>query len=659
MAYQLGLDTGGTYTDAVLVDEALNVVDCAKSLTTHANLIEGLQGAVRHLLTPERVKDITLVSLSTTLATNALVEGRGRPVALVLIGFTPAQLKRANLADALAGDPHVFIDGGHDAGGRAVSALDLKACEAFIKRVDARVDAYAVSGVFAVRNPTHELQLQELITSLTGKPVTCGHHLSSGLDAPRRALTALLNARLIPMITALMQASRKLLSDHAIDAPLMVVKGDGSLISDEMALNFPVETILSGPAASVVGAQFLCKRDTLLVSDMGGTTTDVAFIRDAQPKLNPDGATVGGWRTMVKAVDVRTFGLGGDSAVHFHHGEHRFALATQRVMPLSLLISQHPELLEELEAQLALPFSTTHSAQFVMTHGPAASDLSLQQRELYEQIQGQPVSVQSLFSDQTLERALSRLEQRGVVLRAGFTPSDACHVLGTQQTWDAKGAILGARLLMRYAENNLGERFDSEQAFAESVLRLVAQDTAMVLLDTAASANTPPSTLTASQQCLIRASLQPESEGLLSLRPRLNVPVIGLGAPAASYYAQAAALLQCDLELPEFAHVANALGAVVGTVRQEHAITITPAGGKRVSVLLKDGPELFDDLDSGAVAARQWCEAQAREKALQAGAEDVTVTFAQHDTIVRDGDQDVFFESFVTATAVGRPSSSH
>ena len=267
MGLQLGLDTGGTYTDAVLVDKLFAVQRSAKSLTTHRDLLQGLRGAVSQIIKAEDSSQIELVCLSTTLATNALVEGRGRRVGLVLVGVDKSQLARANLLQALAGDPMVIVGGGHSADGNQRSDLDTQAVRAFVMRVDAQVDAFAVYALFAVRNPEHELQIHSIIESLTSKPVTCGHHLSSGLDAPRRALTALLNARLIPMITALLDAVRHLMQEQGIDGPLMVVKGDGSLISDAIARRYPVETILSGPAASVVGAQFMCGNKQLLVSD--------------------------------------------------------------------------------------------------------------------------------------------------------------------------------------------------------------------------------------------------------------------------------------------------------------------------------------------------------------------------------------------------------
>ncbi|NND93089.1 MAG: hydantoinase/oxoprolinase family protein [Granulosicoccus sp.] len=656
MGLQLGLDTGGTYTDAVLVDDDKQVLASAKSLTTHGNLIEGLRGAVAGVVSPGNARQIDLVSLSTTLATNALVEGRGRPIALVLIGFSAEQIQRANLSQALAGDPHVFLAGGHKADAQAAAPLALSALREFIDRVDPQVDAYAVSAMFAVRNPAHEIEAQALISELTGKPVTCGHHLSSGLDAPRRALTAVLNARLIPLIGALLHAARELLLEYRIEAPLMVVKGDGSLISDEMAQSHPVETILSGPAASVVGARFLCNEADLLVADMGGTTTDIALIRGGQPRLNPDGATVGGWRTMVRAVDVRTYGLGGDSAITFDRASRRFTVGKQRVVPLSLLTLQYPDLLADLDAQLSLPYSTTHCAQFVMVHAcsPSRFELSTQQRELFERIREHPVAVQSLFSDQTLERALTRLEQRGLVLRAGFTPSDASHLLGLQQDWQVEGAVLGARLLLRYSADNLGITYSDEQAFASAMSRLVAVETAMVLMD--ALADSQGNTLTESQRSLLKAGMDIGPDQLLSLQARLHLPIIALGAPAKSYYPAACELLASRLISSELAHVANALGAVVGTIRQEQRIAITPDGGKRVSVLFPSGPESFDCLEEGVAAAGRVCEHLAREKAREAGGVEVTVTLDRHDTIVNKGDQSVFFESRITATAVGRPS---
>ncbi len=660
MAYQLGLDTGGTYTDAVLIDDEQNVVASSKSLTSHGDLIQGLRNAASAVLSPTH-QPITLVSLSTTLATNALVEGRGRPVCLVLIGYRPEQLKRARLNDALAGDPHGFIDGGHTASGEPACELDVSALTQLIKSVDESVDAYAVSALFAVRNPNHERQAQRLIAKLTGKPVSCGHALSNGLDAPRRALTALLNARLIPMITALLSASKQLLLEHEVVAPLMVVKGDGSLVSASLAEESPVETILSGPAASVIGAQFLCKEPLLVVSDMGGTTTDIALVRNGRPKLNPDGATVGGWRTMVEAIDVRTFGLGGDSRIGFDRERRVFSVGPERVIPLSLLIMQYPALIKDLQDQLELPRSTTHSAEFVMAHAAVPSDLTAQQMELWERIKEQPMAVQSLFSDQTLDRALVRLIQRGIVIRSGFTPTDACHVLGELTTWDTKAALLGAQLLMRYSDANLGATYKSPEEFAQQIKEEVARLSALAIVETQASDQPGLQSrfdkqLSDSQKTLLYNTFNPDGFQELKFHVELALPVIGLGAPAASYYPRVCKLLNTQAVLSNQGSVANALGAVIGTVKQQQEVVITPSGGTAVNVHFPDGTEYFDELEAAASSAIAWAREAAKYKALQAGASDINITHTREDNIVENQGDSVFFESTIIATAAGRPS---
>ena len=313
----LGLDTGGTFTDAVLLEEGRGVIASAKALTTPWNLAIGIGNAIRAVLgllpAGSSREDVSLVSVSTTLATNAVVENRFSPVCTLLIGFDDAMVERSGLQRPVGGGLVVRVRGGHTATGEESSALDEAAVALAVAEHDSRVEAFAIAANFSVRNPAHELRARKLIRALTPKPVTCAHELSSKLDAPRRALTAALNARLTPQIRHLIEALARVLAEAAIEAPLMIVKGDGSLMQAQVALEYPVETILSGPAASVVGAGFLTGLDDFVVSDMGGTTTDIAVVAGGRPVIRAEGALVGGWRTMVEAIDVRTSGLGGDS----------------------------------------------------------------------------------------------------------------------------------------------------------------------------------------------------------------------------------------------------------------------------------------------------------------------------------------------------------
>ncbi len=235
----------------------------------------------------------------------------------------------------------VRVPGGHGATGDELTPLDEAAVTRAVIEHAARVEAFAVAANFSVRNPAHELRARRIIRALSPKPVTCAHELSSKLDAPRRALTAALNARLTPQIRRLIEALSHALAAESIHAPLMIVKGDGSLMKAEIAIEYPVETILSGPAASVVGAGHLTGLMDFLVADMGGTTTDIAVVSGGRPVISDQGALVGSWRTMVEAVDVRTSGLGGDSETRFDR-QLRLRVGPRKVMPLSLMAQVVP-----------------------------------------------------------------------------------------------------------------------------------------------------------------------------------------------------------------------------------------------------------------------------------------------------------------------------
>src|ERR1700692_3316880 len=363
----LGLDTGGTFTDAVLLVGGREVAASAKALTTPWNLAIGISKAIRTVLEllPAGAKreQVSLVSVSTTLATNAVVENRFSPVCTLLIGFDDAMVERSGLQRPGSGGLVVRVQGGHMATGEESSALDEGAVTRAVAEHEARVEAFAVAGNFSVRNPAHELRARKLIRAKTAKPVTCAHELSSKLDAPRRALTAALNARLTPQLRHLIEALARVLAEESIDAPLMIVKGDGSLMKAEIALEYPVETILSGPAASVVGAGFLTGLEDFVVAGMGGTTTDVAVVSGGRPIISGEGALVGAWRTMVEAVDVRTSGLGGDSEVYFDRQLHLTA-GPRKAMPLSLFAQSFADTLVQLRGIAELERLPDYPTQF-------------------------------------------------------------------------------------------------------------------------------------------------------------------------------------------------------------------------------------------------------------------------------------------------------
>ena len=185
--YRIGLDTGGSFTDAVLVDGAQRVIATAKARTRHDDLARGL-GEALEAVVGDRGSAVTLVSLSTTLATNALVEGRGRAVGLVLIGLEESRLGRARLLEALDGDPVLCIAGGHDAGGEERAPLDEATLIDFVRAHDGVVEAWAISALFATRNPAHERRAAALVAETAGKPTSSRARAERGARrAPARA----------------------------------------------------------------------------------------------------------------------------------------------------------------------------------------------------------------------------------------------------------------------------------------------------------------------------------------------------------------------------------------------------------------------------------------------------------------------------------------
>lgn len=668
MAFFLGVDTGGTYTDAVILDEAENrILGTAKSLTTRHDLAEGIGGAVDRALAQSGVSaaQIALVSLSTTLATNALVEGQGGRVALITMGFDEDDLARAGLADALKGDPVIRIAGGHSHAGIEASPPDLARLETEVTALGPEVMGFAVAARFATRNPAHELAARDLIRRVTGRAVTCSHELSARLNGPKRALTAVLNARLIGMIDRLVAACERHLARIGVDAPLMVVRGDGALISSAMVRERPIETILSGPAASIVGARWLTGAQDALVSDIGGTTTDVAILRGGLPEIDPEGARVGGFRTMVEAVAMRTTGLGGDSEVHLVSDglSGRLRLGPRRLLPVSLLAMTARDMVHEaLERWLSGPAPGEYDGRFVvpMKGVEQAGGLGPRDRTLLERITA-PMPVAKALTSRLEAAALDRLVARGLLMLSGVTPSDASHVAGGLRDWDREAAEKALRLLA-LRRTGAGERFaPGPEDMARRIIDQVTAQTAGCLLE-AAFAEDPrfsdEDAAALARHPLLVAGLD-QHQGVMALSARLALPVIGLGASAPSYYGAVGARLGCEMILPEHAGVANAIGAVAGQVSQRVSGLVTSPAQGRFVAHFTTGPKAYGDRDAALEALETELRTEAAARAREAGAVDLHLTASREISEAGIEGQILFIEATVTVTATGRPRIAH
>lgn len=666
MPIVLGIDTGGTYTDAVLFDEQSGrVVAAAKALTTRHDLAVGIRRAAESVLDGSDVApaSVALVSLSTTLATNALVEGHGGRVGLVLIGFDEAAASRAGIVDALRGDPCVRIDGGHDAAGRGSATLDLPALDRMLSKLDGSVDAFAVAGMFAVRNPEHEVAVRDRLRERTGLPVTCGHELSSRLDGPRRAMTCVLNARLVPTIQRLLDAANRSFGALGVSAPLMVVRGDGALVGANVARLKPVETILSGPAASLVGASHLTGERDAVVSDIGGTTTDYALLVEGRPRLDPDGATVGGFRTMVEAVAMRTVGLGGDSEVRWGsagrggEGAQRLLIGPRRLVPLSLLATEFGDVVADtLERQRTAPRRGGDVGRFALRIDAvdrAVRDPSRRERTLLDRLATGPAPLDRLLESQADAGALESLVGRGLVIVSGVTPSDAAHVLGVHDAWDAGAALTGISLFAEQLDRRGAAISTDAHTMSRAIVDTLVERSAEALLD--AACDHDGHVRADLGRYLLRAAAASGERSLVDFSIRLARPVIGLGAPAPAYYPAVAARLGTHAVVPEHAGVANAVGAVVGGIRVQAAGTIAMPDDGLYRVFAGTSPRDFPDLETATAYARSVLDAQARKDAVDAGAGEVDLSFEHHDNVAVVEGRETLVERTVKAVASGRP----
>lgn len=667
MTVVLGIDTGGTYTDAALVDhESGEVLAGAKALTTRHDLSIGIGEAMEAALGQGKIAptDVRLVALSTTLATNAIVEGQGRPICLLLIGYDRELIEQYGFERDLATKDVVYVRGGHDIVGDEVAPLDVAAAREAILARHGEVEGFAVSGYFSVRNPAHELQVRDLVEELTASstdsddhlPVTCGHELTTRLDSVRRATTVALNAQLIPLLKDLIATVRHTLNEMDVAAPLMVVKGDGSLMRADWAMRRPVETILSGPAASVVGAWHLAGRRDVWTVDVGGTTTDIAALRDGRPRLNAKGANVGGWRTMVRAADVHTVGLGGDSHVRLNSSQ--LHIGPRRVVPLSLLASDYPEVVDRLQQQ-AQQKSNFRVGQLVLSQGRDVQGLSANERALLEELEDGPRLLTSLLDIErygaiVLQR-VDRLESRQLVLRSAFTPTDALHVLGRLDVWNAEAARIGARMLA--AQAGLTPKALCEQV-VDGVSDRVSQ--ALVTKILGDEGVFPEWEEEPSAAALLTRALGHIPDSDLGCKMRLRQPLVAIGAPVEAYMPRASEQLNTELVIPDHAEVANAVGAVTGSVVQQVRVTIQPLDeDKGFRLHLPDCVCDFSSLKESVQHAEETMPERVEKMARRAGADHIEVRMERFDNVapVRGGwAERIYLSTELTFTAVGRPS---
>ena len=669
MAYGIGIDTGGTYTDAVIYDFSTGrVLAKGKSPTTHHELMLGI-GSALDMLPRELAEKAGLVSLSTTLATNACVENKGGRARLVLIGTEKSTLERVG-ADKKYGLDYgdvLCVEGMASYDGKHVENPDWEKIIAENGAFFGEAEALCVAGLNSHRNgAANERCARDAIKSGFDVPFIMASELASELNIFERGATALLNARLLPVMARFMDAVGRALKSRGLNPQRMIVRSDGGLMTDDYARSRPVETILSGPAASVMGCRALAERDNCLIIDMGGTTTDISVVRDGRPVMS-GGISIGGWRTQIKGVYIDTFGLGGDTRIYMEEGKLR--LGSRRVEPLCAAARRFPGMRAELEKLLEKMRQHTrqlHEFLYLMRMPEDMGRYTPAECRIIECLAAGP----QMIGGGNLEnygRASERLEQEGVVMRCGLTPTDIMHICGDYSEFDAETARIAARCFLRalpdYSDNDESLSKFCDDAYS-LVKRRLFENVARVFIESA-------------YPKICRNGIGDQLEAMIAekwerrndtdapffeLTPSTKAVLVGTGAPVHIFLPDVAKALGVDCIVPENSEVANAIGAVVAdisaratlSIRTEYAedytvcYTITGSGIRRSCA----------EYDEAVATAKDIAGKLAEEEARRRGAMgELTVNVGVHKRQGADKDGSAIdLGTTIEATATGRIS---
>lgn len=334
----LGLDVGGTFTDAVIID-GHRVVATAKRRTTKNNLMNGIGEALDAVLEGYDASNIEQVTLSTTVVTNTIVEGKEKPVDLYVV-TGPGR----NVDDIFPVSP-IYLQGYTDHRGIVVEHTPADAVRGIANMVQARsgTDLAAVSAKFGVRNPQEELSITEELKN-TYHTISNGSLLSGSLNFPRRTISAYFNSAVTLVFTVFKENVEDALRARNIVAPLHILKADGGSLPVEHMVSRPVETAFTGPAATVLGLSALgvIGNQHTVALDIGGTTTDISLWKHGRPLMTKNGVSIREYPSAVRSFAVTSVGIGGESVVRFKNGN--LTVGPERVGPSVALGGIEPTL---------------------------------------------------------------------------------------------------------------------------------------------------------------------------------------------------------------------------------------------------------------------------------------------------------------------------
>ena len=645
--YGLGIDTGGTYTDAAIVDlQTTRLLAKSKARTTHHDLSIGLGEAVDRVLGILGDDDFepSLVGVSTTLATNSVLERKGGRVGLIGLGWKPDEGQEFGVKK------QYFLSGGHDVRGRIQDSLDLEGVRSAIEEMANGVDSIVVSGLFSVYNSLHEIEVKRLITDRHDIPVVMGHELTAELGIYERTVTAVLNAGLIPVLSDFLKKVQEIMERRGFKAPIMVFKGDGTLMNIKAAIRRPVDTLLSGPAASAMGGKLLSGQENCIVIDIGGTSTDIAVIENGRSKISAEGAIVGSWPTRVEAVNAWTVGLGGDSEIKVSK-KHGLRIGPQRVTPLCFAASSFPGLVDRMKE--------LGEARFIVASPRSFDHLSSCEHKIVDHLRANGPQtfgeLKQVFEEMYLiERNMGSLWSQGAIEVIGLTPTDVLHAEGIYTEGDTKAAELGVRIVA--IALNMKESELTSKVIAMMSSRIAEELVKKVLSDQLGEL--PQSDVL---QQMVEGMAGGRTFPNFDMKVKIRHPVIGLGGPAGVFIPPLAERLEVKVMIPDNHDVGNAIGAVCGQVSEFVDVFVYPRE-KGYAVYSVFSTPIFYTFEYDAISkAKEMASIYALERAKNAGGFDLHVELKIEQERERSESvlgKDALLQMRVRALAVGTPMDS-
>ena len=658
MKLGIGIDTGGTYTDAVIYNfENNTILGTAKSLTTKDDLAVGILGAIDGL-PAELTKKAELISLSTTLATNACVEGKGGRAKLIFFGGNKKAIERYGKECGLPPLDEIYVQESFTKfSGDIEREPDWELFEKHIENGYDGLDGVGIIEMNAMKNGAQvEKKAKEIFKAKNDIPVVCGHELFNELNSLRRGASALLNAGLFPVIKEFLAAVKRAIAMRGISATIVIVRSDGSMMSEEFAAFRPIETLLCGPAASAIGGTKLTNSPNSIIVDMGGTTTDIAFVTNGVPVTVTEGLSIGKWKTFVDGLYVKTFGLGGDSAIHYR--EDRLFLENYRITPLCVLAKKYPSVVENLKN-----LEIRHHTHFLYEHYMLIKDISDSPRYTDEEktfcacLKDTPLPCEkaaAAIGKEVYTLNVERLIHDGIVQLCGLTSTDIMHIRGDFSGHCTEAAMLGSE----FAAYNM--RISVEE-FCELVYEEVKRKLYVNIVKAILENKFPDyikNGINSDVERYIDASYEEAKRGvcdpLLSMAFKTDYSLVGIGAPIHIFLSDVAKLLGTTSVIPEHYEVANAFGAITGSISASHTIEIRPHDLDGFIVFGNEENRVFVDMDEAVDYAAIQAEEGAKLEAVRRGATGkltVSCSVNRHDADARD--VSVYLGTKITACAVG------